>query len=31
MMNMENNEKEYVGIIIITLLHGIYTYVELGG
>ena len=30
-MNMENKEKEYLGIIIITLLHGIYTYVELGG
>lgn len=28
---MENKEKEYLGIIIITLLHGIYTYVGLGG
>lgn len=27
---MENKEKEYLGIIIITLLHGIYTYIELG-
>ena len=27
---MENKEKEYVGIIIITLLHGIYTYIDLG-
>ena len=30
-MNMENKEKEYLGIIIITLLHGIYTYIDLGG
>lgn len=30
MMNMENKEKEYLGIIIITLLHGIYTYIDLG-
>lgn len=29
-MNMENKEKEYLGIIIITLLHGIYTYIDLG-
>lgn len=28
---MENKEKEYVGVIIITLLHGIYTYIDLGG
>ncbi|WP_143524498.1 hypothetical protein [Roseburia sp. 499] len=27
---MENKEKEYLGIIIITLLHGIYTYIDLG-
>lgn len=28
---MENKEKEYLGIVIITLLHGIYTYIDLGG
>lgn len=27
---MENKEKEYISIVIITLLHGIYTYCALG-
>lgn len=27
---MENKKKEYLGIVIITLLHGLYTYCELG-
>ena len=29
-MKMENKEKEYISIIILTLLHGLYTYCALG-